>query len=104
MSKAQAIADFNRQHFFSKKFQNQVINELQNNLMTALTEVETTNTSKRFLDWRKIQAMNIDIRNIMKISNTDRTRQDLANVIKTARQYYLRSKRIGEIINKPKKD
>ena len=91
MSKAQEIADFNRQHFFSKKFQNQIINELQNNLMTALTEVEVTNTSKRFLDWRKIQAKNLDLRNIMKTSNTDRTRQDLANIIKAARQYYLRS-------------
>ena len=80
-----------RQHFFSKKFQNQIINELQNNLMTALTEVEVTNTSKRFLDWRKIQAKNLDLRNIMKTSNTDRTRQDLANIIKAARQYYLRS-------------
>ena len=49
--------------------------------------------------------MNTNIRNIIKISNTDQIRQNLA---KTARQYYLRSlkhnKRTGEIINKPKED
>jgi hypothetical protein len=49
MARAQAIADYNRQHFFSDKFFNLVNNELETNLTNALTELENTNTSSNYL-------------------------------------------------------
>ena len=52
MAQAQAIADYNKQHFFSQKFINQVGQELTNNLTIGLNALEKTNTSKRYLDWR----------------------------------------------------
>jgi hypothetical protein len=40
IAKAQAVADYNRQHFFSKEFFDLVINELKINLNSAFTELE----------------------------------------------------------------
>ena len=40
MAQAQAIAEYNRQHFFSQAFFNQVIDELKINLTSALTELD----------------------------------------------------------------
>ena len=50
MSQAQAIADYNRQHFFSEKFFNQVIGELTTNLTNALAEVEHTKNYQTWID------------------------------------------------------
>ena len=50
LAKAQAIADRNRQHFFSDKFFYQVVGELTANLTTALAEVEHTKNYQAWLD------------------------------------------------------
>ena len=42
MAQALAIADYNRQHFFSKEFFNHVVNELKTNLKSGLMALDNT--------------------------------------------------------------
>lgn len=44
IAQAQTIAEYNKQHFFSKKFQNFVLNELKENLSTSIQTLIDTNT------------------------------------------------------------
>jgi hypothetical protein len=54
MQQARAIANFNRQHFFSEEFFNLIRKELVDNLTTAFDKIKTNNTFKRWLDtWDK---------------------------------------------------
>jgi len=46
MAQAQAIADYNRQHFFSQEFFNQVTNELKTNLTLAFDELDSPKNYK----------------------------------------------------------
>jgi hypothetical protein len=50
IAEAQAIADYNRQHFFSKEFFNLVTDELTANLTTALAEVAHTKNYQSWID------------------------------------------------------
>ena len=50
IAEAQAIAEYNRQHFFSDEFFNQVVGELTTNLTTAFKEVEHTKNYQYWLD------------------------------------------------------
>jgi hypothetical protein len=50
MQQAQAIASFNRQHFFSEEFFNLIKKELVDNLTVAFDQIKTSNTFKRWLD------------------------------------------------------
>jgi hypothetical protein len=102
MAQAQAISDYNKKHFFSQEFHTHITEELKNNLTSALTELENTNTSKRYIDRRK-QFSKVDyLREIMTgpgledksrnhTSQPQRTRKTIAIVIAKARQYYLRN-------------
>jgi hypothetical protein len=54
VTQAQQIADFNRQHFFSRDFFNQVHNELRANLKSAFEQVALTKNYQDFLDrWER---------------------------------------------------
>jgi hypothetical protein len=102
MSQARTIAEYNQQHFFSEEFYTYITKELQNNLTIALTELENTNTSQRYINRRK-QLSKVDY--LKKIITGDkpilnsgfhniqiqRTRKTIAMVVAKARQYYLRS-------------
>ena len=96
MAEAQVIADYNRQHFFSPEFFNQVINELRNNLQAALKELENTNTSAIWINRRK-KLWNIsEFKEIWHDTGPDsyfpgRTRQDTLKIVSKARYYYNRS-------------
>ena len=50
MSIANRIAEYNRQHFFSKKFFDNVVDELKINLSEAITTIEHNNTSNIFIN------------------------------------------------------
>jgi hypothetical protein len=96
MLQAQLIAEHNRQHFFSKQFSDLVVNELKDNLTSALDELEKTNTSKIWLDRRK-KLWNIpEFRESWFDAGPNsywpgRTRQDILKVVARARHYYNRS-------------
>lgn len=86
---ANQIAAYNRKHFFSAKFINQVTEELKINLQAGILELENTNTGKRYLTRVKELFKYPEIRDAI-IKNSSITRQDLANVLKKARSYYRR--------------
>jgi hypothetical protein len=85
------IAQHNREHFFSDKFFNFVVDELVANLTQGLAELEDCNTSKRYLNFRKLLAKNSELKtNMLLQERPDRTKNDLINALKTARTYYNR--------------
>jgi hypothetical protein len=55
MAQAQAIAEYNKKHFFSKEFFNFVIDELKTNLTTAVEELELCDNYTGWISrWRKL--------------------------------------------------
>jgi hypothetical protein len=55
LAEAQVIAEHNREHFFRQEFFNQVIDELTDNLTTALAEVEQTKDYQMWVDrWEQL--------------------------------------------------
>jgi hypothetical protein len=87
LARAGVIADYNKQHFFSNEFFNQVVNELKANLDSAFNELEATNTSKLFFNWRKKISKLQELKE--KITNVDR--RALIKSLSKARSYYVRS-------------
>lgn len=55
MAKAQVIAEYNRQHFFSEAFLQLVTNELQTNLDSAFAQLVDNNTSQAWFDTRDLR-------------------------------------------------
>lgn len=93
MAEAEAIADYNKKHFFSQRFQDQLLQELKSNLTKSLIEVETTNTGLQFINRRKTLLKNSEYRrhSIQTKSYDKIGRINLARQLKKARQYKLRS-------------
>jgi len=91
MAQAQLIADYNKKHFFSPAFVDLVIEELKDNLRTALGELETTNTSQAWIDQNKKIYRNPELDPLLYNPpvNFERSWIDQADAI--ADQYYLRS-------------
>jgi hypothetical protein len=88
-SKIKEITTYNKQHFFSEQFFNLIIDELKHNLTVALTEIEETNTSKTFFDFKKT------IRKIPGLYKSERAsrRNDISETMAVtlkARRYYKR--------------
>jgi len=55
ITQMQRIADYNRRHFFSNKFFNQIETELKTNLLLAFTEFENTKTCNQWIThWEKL--------------------------------------------------
>jgi hypothetical protein len=90
MSKIKEITEHNRRYFFSNDFFNLITNELKQNLESGLSELEKTNTGNKFLSLRKNLSMNSKCREILIQKTSYRTRVDIAQVVKTARNYYNR--------------
>ena len=51
LQQANAIAEYNRQHFFSQGFEHSIITELKTNLNSAVNEFVSTKTSNRWINW-----------------------------------------------------
>ena len=87
--KINEIVKHNKKHFFSVEFFNSVVNELKNNLKIAFDELETTNTSKTFINFRKTQ------NTLPEMSEENRqirinAKEDLVATLLKARSYYKR--------------
>ena len=85
---ARAIAEYNRQHFFSEEFFNLVVAELKTNLSTGLNNLENKNTSKHYLNLRKKLAKYKDLKKYLLTKNP---KHELVKILLLARQYYLRT-------------
>ena len=97
LKRAREIAKYNKQHFFSDKFQEKVSTELKQNLCQAFTELETTNTSSVWLNRRKELAQVPELKNMLtgeitsSVNSYSLTRSEIATVVLKAREYYMRT-------------
>jgi hypothetical protein len=88
LTKAQNIANFNKKHFFSKKFTTQIFKELERNLQNGLKEIEDINTASHYLHCRKIFLSDPDL---LKFSIFNKNRQLSDLLFETAQKYYQRT-------------
>jgi hypothetical protein len=75
LAEAQAIANYNRQHFFSQEFFDQVVNELKTNLKYAVIEhnkIDITNNVRSFIKQWKEWLANDEMRNYLEINSVQR--------------------------------
>lgn len=96
IAQARVVADYNKRHFFSQDFFQRVIGELRDNLAAALAKLESTNTSKIWIQRRKRLWQIPEYRNSWYDFGPNsywpgRTRQDIMQVLKRARLYYNRA-------------
>jgi hypothetical protein len=91
MAEAKTIADYNRQHFFSKEFNQLIKKELADNLSKGLSDIETKNTGQVFIDRRKTILKNPKMRQLMITDKNEkenqRRRKEMAQWLKQARTY-----------------
>jgi hypothetical protein len=87
IAQAQAIADYNKKHFFSKEFFDLIINELFTNMTNGFDLLEKTNTSKFYMDRReKFRS----VPELYQLAQTQRTEEEHEIVLKKAEKYYTR--------------
>ena len=68
MAEAQAIAEYNKKHFFSQEFFDQITTELKNNLQSAAICLQKTNSVKPFVDcWENRLAVK-EVRDFLEIN------------------------------------
>ena len=90
LAMAQAITDYNKNHFFSEEFFNQVITELKNNLQLAINQVHETNSFKPFIDrWEHYLTFK-EINNFLEnpLPGEILTKKQVENVLKIAKDLY----------------
>jgi hypothetical protein len=85
LAQAREIANYNRELFFSQKFFNQIVSELQHNLHSALSQVVNTNSSKNFLERIKQWLAVPEIKN--KFEN-DLSAQEIKRIINQSKLYH----------------
>jgi hypothetical protein len=90
---AQAIADYNKQHFFSKEFQKIITNELVCNLTAGLKELEDQNTSRLYINWRKDLGQHSHFKKYFlgQAAHHPHPSSDMIPILAKARKYYLRT-------------
>lgn len=86
MAEAQVIADYNRQHFFSKEFFNLVVTELQTNLTSAFDIFNAENTCQLWIDRWKILLSNQEILTFLKNGLGPFSLEDINYLTRTAEQ------------------
>ena len=78
----QEIAEYNKQHFFSVNFFNQILNELKENLTTAFTLFDSIKSSNQWVNqWNEYLSHQyiIDFLKNNKESGPTKTQVDLVN-------------------------
>ena len=88
MMQLQDIANYNRKHFFSNKFFNQIINELAENISTSLDNFKSTKSSKNWIQrWKKLMSYQ-DVRNFLESNQQSNwvTRNQFDTVYKEAKK------------------
>jgi hypothetical protein len=93
MAQAQAIADYNRQHFFSDEFFNLVTGELTANLTTALVDVEFTKNYQVWIDrWEQNLSQTAMLEYVTNQTDVNRPNLTAIDNIKTLINHKLNSK------------
>jgi len=89
ISKLQKIADYNKQHFFSSKFYNQIVTELKTNVANALEEYTTTKSCKQFINFWDHLLPHSSVTEFLKINDNEvyPTKTQLDIVYSEAKKY-----------------
>jgi hypothetical protein len=90
LEKAKSIAEYNKKHFFSKEFQDQITKELHNNLATALTKLESTNTAQGWIEQNKKLFRNSKLESAF-YTPGNLKKEWMDQIDSIANQYYIRS-------------
>jgi hypothetical protein len=77
---ARAIAEYNRQHFFSTKFFNLIHGELETNLAGALTHLEQNNTASNYLHRRQVFTNDPELFELVKNQRTPELRKKMLDL------------------------
>ena len=86
--KLQQITTHNQQHFFSKNFSDLIHQELSQNFRSAFDTLENKNTCENFFSLRKKFASIPPQKQELLSDSSVRTRKQLIDLVKKARQYY----------------
>ena len=96
LAKARAIAEYNRQHFFSQEFFDRVVNELKTNLKYAVIEhnkIDITDNVCAFVKQWKEWLANAEMRNYLEINSVQNHRTptilQVENFLTTLQAQYL---------------
>ena len=89
-AKIKEITNYNKQHFFSEQFFNSIIAELKNNLTLAFVEIEETNTSKTYFDFRKTLKRIPEVKRLIRAEFKKNKINYPITVLRKARSYYKR--------------
>ena len=87
LERAREIADYNKQHFFSKEFRQLVEIELVQNFKQAFEDFESTNTSQKYFNWRKSLPKTDIMRSFLTDYDGKLSRQQVVSILEQARQY-----------------
>jgi hypothetical protein len=88
MAEAQAIADYNRQYFFSQEFANKIINELKDNLKISFEILESCDNYRAWLNrWTQLLTYP-EVREFLKNNTiyTEPTESNVDFLVKSAQQ------------------
>ena len=93
LARARAIADYNKQYFFSKEFEKLIEKELVYNMTVALKELEEKNTSSLYINWRKKISQHSHFKKYLlgKSKHNLHHQSDMIPILAKARKYYIRS-------------
>jgi hypothetical protein len=94
---AQIITDYNKKHFFSAEFFNQITAELKNNLQSAVNQVHETNSFKPFIDrWDHYLTVK-EINNFLENPTPGQfTKKQVENVLKIAKELHQQQLKIQQ--------
>lgn len=70
LAQANAVAEYNRQHFFSQEFEDTIVAELKTNLNSAVNEFNSTKTTDKWVNWWDNALTHESIQNFL-TTNTD---------------------------------
>ena len=93
LAEAQAIAEYNRQRFFSQEFFNQIVTELKTNLTAAFENLKNTQNYQSFIKLWNHALQDADVNTFLD-TNTDPwypTKQEITHLLQLANDHYIRS-------------
>ena len=81
MVEAQAIAEYNKNLFFSAEFHNKIFDELKTNLITGVTELNQGITDKHYRELREAAKYDPELEKIVNRDSPWRTQEDVNTVL-----------------------
>lgn len=88
LDKLKSIAQYNKQYFFSTDFFNKITSELTQNLINGINELESTNTSIEFIEFRKTHLIKPEFQQARKEYLEEHGIEHVLKTLKKARNYY----------------